>query len=109
MEENLEDGGLKMVSVVHLQKTFHLQWVEKLAESGDEKWTCIPRWWFSKLANGLGVYNSNCGSKDVKGLAKIRNGFWKSVFCTYLYIGKLTTEKETNYENIYFNNFRTSL
>ena len=63
VEENLEDGGLKMVSVVHLQKTFHIQWVEKLAESGDEKWTYIPRWWFSKLANGLGVFNFNCRSK----------------------------------------------
>ena len=26
-EGNLEDGGLKMVNVVHLQKAFYLQWV----------------------------------------------------------------------------------
>ena len=37
VEENLEDGGLKLVNVVHLQKAFHLQWVGKLAKSGEEK------------------------------------------------------------------------
>ena len=37
VEENLEDGGLKLVNVVHLQKAFHLQWVRKLAKSGEEK------------------------------------------------------------------------
>ena len=33
VEGNLEDGGLKMVNVVHLQKAFYLQWVGKLAKS----------------------------------------------------------------------------
>ena len=33
MEGNLEDRGLKMVNVVHLQKAFYLQWVGKLAKS----------------------------------------------------------------------------
>ena len=32
VEENLEDGGLKMVSVVHLQKDFYLQWVGKTSK-----------------------------------------------------------------------------
>ena len=56
VEGNLEDGGLKMVNVVHLQKAFYLQWVGKLAKSREEKWTHIPRWWFSKLANGFGFF-----------------------------------------------------
>ena len=105
MEGNLKDGGLKMVNVVHLQKTFYLQWVGKLAKSREEKWTHIPRWWFSKLANGLGVFNCNCRSKDAKGIDKIRNGFWKAVLCTYLDTGKLTTENEINSENVYFQQF----
>ena len=46
MEGNPEDGGLKMVNVVHLQKAFYLQWVGKLAKSREEKWTHIPRWCF---------------------------------------------------------------
>ena len=100
VEGNLEDGGLKMVNVVHLQKAFYLQWVGKLAKSREEKWTHIPRWWFSKLANSFGVFNFNCRSKDVKRLDKI--GFWKAVLCTYLDTGKLTTENEINSENVYF-------
>ena len=91
-----------MVNVVHLQKAFYLQWVGKLAKSREEKWTHIPRWWFSKLANGYGVFNFNCRSKDVKGLDIIRNDFWKAVLCTYLDTGKLTTENEINSENVYF-------
>ena len=99
VEGNLEDGGLKMVNVVHLQKAFYLQWVGKLAKSREEKWTYLPRWWLSKLANGFGVFNFSCRSKDAKGLDKIRNGFWKAVLCTYLDTGKLTTENEINSEN----------
>ena len=70
VEGNLEDGGLKMVSVVHLPKAFYLQWVGKLAKSREDKWTHIPRWWFSKLENGFGVFNFNCRSKDAKGLIR---------------------------------------
>ena len=55
VEGNLEDGGLKMVNFLHLQKAFYLQWVGKLAKSREEKWTHIPKWWFSKLANGFGL------------------------------------------------------
>ena len=111
MEENLEGGGLKMVTVVNLQKAFHLQWVWKLAKSGEEKWTLIPRWWFSKLASGLGVFNFTCRFKDVKGLNKIGNGFWNSFPWTYLNAGKLTTENEIDSESVYFqqHNFGTNL
>ena len=99
VEGNTEVGGLKMVSrlsVVHLQKAFYLQWVGKLVKYREEKWTHIPRCWFSKLANGFGVFNFNCRSKDAKGLDKIINGFWKAVLCTHLDTGKLTTENEIN-------------
>ena len=70
VEGNLEDGGLKMVNVVHLQKAFYLQWVGKLAKSREDKWTHIPRWWFSKLENGFRVFNFNCRSKNAKGLIR---------------------------------------
>ena len=99
VERNLEDGVLDMVIVVRLQKAFHLQWVGKLANSGEEKWTHIPRRWFSKLANGFGMFNLNCRSTDVKRVNKINNGVWKSVLCTYLETGKLTTDNETDCEN----------
>ena len=104
MEGNLADRGLKMVNVVHLQKTFYLQWVGKLAKSREEKWTYIPRWCFSKLTNGFGVLNFNCRSKDAKGLGKIRSRFWKAVLCTYLDTRKLTTENEI-LKTFIFNNF----
>ena len=102
MEGNLADGGLKMVSVVHLLKAFYLQWVGKLTKSREEKWTYILSWCFPKLANGFGVLNFNCRSKDAKGLDKIRSGFWKAVLCIYLDISKLTTKNEINSENGYF-------
>ena len=54
------------------------------------------------MADGLGVFNFSCRSKDAKGLDKIRNDFWKAVLCTYLDTGKLTTENEINSENVYF-------
>ena len=39
MEGNVDEGGLNMVNVVHLQKAFYPQWVEKLADSSEGKWT----------------------------------------------------------------------
>ena len=54
------------------------------------------------MANGLGVFNFNCPSKDVKGLDKFRNGFWKADLCTYLDTGKLTSKNEIDSENVYF-------
>ena len=99
MEGTFEDGGLAMVNVAHLQKAFYLQWVGKLAASAEEKWTCIPRWLFSKLANGFRVFNYNCHSKYVKGVDQIESGFWKTVLCTFLDAGKLTTEDEIDSEN----------
>ena len=54
------------------------------------------------MANGFVVFNFSCRSKDAKGLDKIKNGFWKAVLCTYLDTGKVTTEKEINSENVYF-------
>ena len=76
MKGNVEEGGLNMVNIVPLQKAFYLQWVGKLADSNEEKWTYIPRWLFSKLANGLGVFNFNCRSKYVTGIDKIGNVFF---------------------------------
>jgi len=54
------------------------------------------------LAKGLGVFNFNYPSKDVKGLDKLRNGFCKANLCTYLDTGKLTSENEIDSENVYF-------
>jgi hypothetical protein len=52
------------------------------------------------LANGFGVFNYNCRSKYVKGLDKIKSGFWKTVLCTFLDAGKLTTEDEIDSGNL---------
>ena len=101
MEGNVDEGGLNMVNIVHLQKAFYLQWVGKLSDSSEEKWTYIPRWFFSKLANGLGVFNFNCRSKYVKGIDKIGNVFWKTVLSTYLDNKKLITEEDIDEENFH--------
>ena len=95
MEGSVEDGGLNMVNVTHLQNEFYIQWVRKLAASGEEKWTHVPRWLFSKLTNSFGVFNFNYHSKyvEVKGLDKIESGFGKTVVCTFPDAGKLTNEK----------------
>ena len=37
MEGNVDEGGLNMVNIVHLQKAFYLQWVGKLSDSSEEK------------------------------------------------------------------------
>ena len=95
-------SGTKNGQCRSFTEAFYLQWVGKLAKSRKEKWTHIPRWWFSKLANGFVVFNFSCRSKDAKGLDKIKKGFWKAVLCTYLDTGKLTTEKEINSEKVYF-------
>ena len=39
MEGNADEGGLNMVNVVHLQKAFYPQWVGKLSDSSEGKWT----------------------------------------------------------------------
>ena len=66
----------------------------------------------SNLANGLWGVNFNYRSKDVKGFDKIRNGFQKSVLCTYLDTGKRKTENEFDSKKkneFIFNTFGTTL
>ena len=64
MEGNLEDGGLKMVNVVHLQKALGWKTRKIWRREMDTRTKMVC---FFKLANGFGVFIFNCRSKDGKG------------------------------------------
>ena len=49
MEGNVDEGGLNMVNIVHIQKAFYLQWVAKLTDSSEKNGHiyqdgCSPNW-----------------------------------------------------------------
>ena len=80
MENNYQEGGLKMINMNVFQTCFYLQWLGRLYKSEDENWNLIPIWHFNKLANDKSIFDINCRPGNMKGLDKIKSDFWKKKF-----------------------------
>ena len=50
IESSIEEGGLGMFNMVHLQKCMYVQWVSKLfSATDDDSWAWIPRWYLQDI------------------------------------------------------------
>ena len=59
---SFEEGGLSMINIVDMQKSFVLSWVMKLMQPGFEKWKAFPQHTFSKFGKHLYCFKSNANS-----------------------------------------------
>ena len=111
MQNDYEEGGLRMVDMFIIQKSYYLQWAGKVFSSDEttlSNWSILPLWYFSRIFSGKKVFEINCNSKNVLRLNEISNGFWKEVIYTYLNSKTpITIDKinEKNFQNqLLFNN-----
>ena len=109
MESDIDQGGLNMINMISFQEYFHLQWAGKLFEATDKQnWSQLPKWHCEKLAKNNHIFEINSRSKNLKGLDRIENSFWKEVIRTYVdnkTMIELNEVTETNFLNqMIFNN-----
>jgi len=102
------NGGLKMVDMQLMQECYYLQWAGKLHAGNGENWTYIPKWNYSPLAKGLGVFEFNCKPEKAKMLHLIKNEFWRNVLTSYLKNKTIINSENVTefnfYEQMLFNN-----
>ena len=71
-------GGLKMIDFRILQQSFQLEKIMKLAKSSPaDKWSWIPRTYFSIFGNNLSFLDSTTGLKNFKGMNELYSCNWK--------------------------------
>ena len=99
LQNNYENGGLKMIDMIFIQKCYNLQWAGKLYQSNQENWSLIPRWHLAKILSEKGVFEMNCNSKQAKKIDCIKNAFWREVITTYLDTKSPTLQDEVNESN----------
>ena len=75
----MEDGGLSMINVDDLEKSFFLSWATKFMIEKDEKWKQIPTEMIPRLGKNLCCFSSYLSVKYFKGLRLIKNTFWRKV------------------------------
>ena len=78
-----EFGGLNMTDIKDLQKSFLLEWAERLLGSEIKQWKSIPNFIFKRIG-GRSAFNSNVPSKQFKGIHLLKNEFWSRVLRTWL-------------------------
>ena len=81
--KDIESGGLKMINVIDMQKSFLMSWVGKLHNTVEQKWKAIPLHYYGLLGR-LTCFNSNVKSSKFAGLHLIKNAFWRQVLITWL-------------------------
>ena len=72
-----------MINVINMQRSFYLQWGEKLITSKNENWTELPLACL-KSVGGLSVFKCNVNSRHFKGKHNILSTFWCTVLDTWL-------------------------
>ena len=79
----IKDGGLNMIDIVAMQKSFYLHWVERLLSPEDTEWKSIPLYSLEPVG-GKSVFRCNVTNKEFKGLNYIQATFWRLVLETWL-------------------------
>jgi exonuclease III len=84
LQMEYSQGGLNMVDMVDIQKSFMLQWMYRLHKDIDNNTFAIGKSLLCKITNLKCLCEVNCNSSEFTGLDKIYNAFWKNVFITFL-------------------------
>ena len=99
MEADINQGGVNMINIFNLQKSFYLQWVGKLKTSQNyENWTFIPKWHLNNIASGTQAFDINCSSKALSPNSNIKSPFWQEVLHNHLNSKTIMKEKDVRKE-----------
>ena len=80
----LTRGGLNIINVIDMQKSFLITWVKKIACNPDAKYSAIPCHYYEELGMDLSVFDSNVPAKHFQGLQFIKSTFWSNVLLAWL-------------------------
>ena len=73
-----------MINLIKYQEILNLQWVSRLYYADEnENWTLIPKWHLKSIGKNNSMFFINCRSKELGGLNKVDNIFWKQIWITY--------------------------
>ena len=100
---NKELGGLNMIDISTMQKSFYLDWAEKYLNEEVHFWKYLVHSIYSKVG-GNTVFRSNVDAKSFKGLDNINSFFWKNVLCTWLNNNVTVNGREVSTFSPIFNN-----
>ena len=98
MEGNIDEGGLKMINIFDIQKSFYLQWMGKLSIATEENWALIPRSYFETIASDNNIFDVNCRAIELQGSKHLQNEFWRKALQAYLDNKKIDTLEIINKE-----------
>ena len=76
-------GGLNMIDITTMQKSFYLEWAEKYLNKENQFWKYLVHSIYCKVGGSI-VFKSNVEANKFKGLDSIKSFFWKNVLCTWL-------------------------
>ena len=91
------EGGLKMINIDQMKKSFLLNWIGKLSTDSKEPWKVIPTTQFNKLGKDMSVFYSSVSSQKFEGMKQIKSVFWQSVLQVWLDNNEI--QKDTNMAN----------
>ena len=82
MYNSIESGGLNMINIELMQKSFLADWARKLLIPGEESWKLAPLKSLQSVG-GIKVFDSIVTEKELRDIEKISNTFWKKVVCIW--------------------------
>ena len=108
MYNGYENGGLNMIDIKALQKSFLLSWANKLLSNEEEKWKEPVKEIF-KYIGGLRVFECNTCSQNFSGANKIRSSFWSYVLELWMDRKPKITNRNIALADPVFNNSNITL
>ena len=96
-------GGLNMIDIATMQKSFYLEWAEKYLNQENPFWKYLVHNIYSKVG-GNTIFKSNVEANRFKGLDNIHSIFWKNVLCTWLNNNITNSRSELSIFSPIFNN-----
>ena len=82
MYNNFESGGLNMINIELMQKSFLADWARKLLIPSEESWKLAPLKSL-QCVGGIKIFDSIINKNEIIGIEKISNTFWKKVVCVW--------------------------
>ena len=103
MCNGIEIGGLNMIDMFALQKSFIINWITKLLNEESENWKIIPLRYLKPVGE-KSVFSSNVTTKDFKGFQLIHNIFWEEAVKLWLDVKGVVTSNIVQQNDIIMNN-----